>query len=351
MRARILMILLLVTLPSAALAEPENPVWMGVNAAAGGGVGNDGFNLDFFQLGLNAGYGDHFKLDGIVKSTTDEVALQAGYISVVDLPLDMIIRTGLMRSHLGVENARYETQRAFVDAPLALTKFFGPDGHAVVGGDLMLTIPTPWTLRLFGALTAGGGAGQRSAYGTQAVEVEGLRDFSYQLGLENVWEVEDVNITLDLHGVFAPNNTGRTNGTDIFGVALTLGWRPDIEEFGFALETEWFVRRRQIIADVLQDMAGWAQLVLGFDEQWSLAVRYDHTGEVSGKPDVVIDPLDPLDDEARHRIQLNVGWAPMPFARLRLTGSVDLGGPHEDPVFGGYLQLEVGYTTRPAEEN
>ncbi len=353
MPARILLLvtaIALVIAPATAAAGDDTPT-VSASVAAAAGVGDDGFRLDFVELGLTALFEEHYRASAHFGADEHGVHLVTGYAAVEALPADMTIRVGLVKSYLGNENERYEAETTFIDGPLALGKFFGPQGHIALGTDLRLTIPAPWTLRAFGGVTAGGGEGPRSGYGDTEIEIDGLRDFAYQIGVENRFEAgDDINVGLDIHGVFAPNDSGRTNGTDIFGLALSIGWRPDVDELGFALETEWLMRRRQQPGDVLSDMAGWAQLHLLFNTHWSLAGRYELTTAVDGKADTVVDPLDPLDDETRHRAQVVIGWSPVAYARLRLAGSLDMGGPLEDKVFAGYLQLQIGASTHGEED-
>lgn len=303
-----------------------------------------GFQFQKLELGLDGLYGGHFNVFGGVEITEDGVHLHRGYVAAVKLPWDLAVRAGLLVSQLGYENERHSEERAFVDQPLALGKLFGPVGHQSAGVDLAFTIPAPWSLRLFAGMGMANGEGQRSWYGDADPIVEGLRDFVYHVGIENIWDFgEGITLAVDLHGAFGPNDSGRSNGTDIFGYAMRLGI--DEDDIDVVIETEWFLRRRQVIGDVLQDAAGWLTLGLGFEGGWSLGARYEFLQGLDEEP------LDVADTDNRHRAGLSVGWSPVSFARLRLSGYADVGGPLGDDTAGVVmLHLEAGYTVCPAKE-
>ena len=307
-----------------------------------------GFHLNFVDIGIDGFYGDVFRVVARIDFNMDGVDAEETWIGVQNLPWDLRIRTGLFRSRAGILNERVAHARTFINQPLALGKFFGEEDHKNLGVDLRFDIPAPWTLRIAAAMTAAAGPGQRSWYGDQAIEVESLRDFVYQLGIENLWTVLSGRqaFGLDFHAVLGPNDSGRTNGTDVFAYTLSYYYRPPHpeESVGVFIETEWFLRRRQVIADVLQDAGGWAQLGLMIGDGWAVAGRYDFTQGVKD------DPLDPADIDDRHRATLYAAWHAHQSVRLRLEGNADFGGPHgDDASYGVMLQLEAGYEYDPKE--
>ena len=265
------------------------------------------------------------------------IDLDEAFVGTLGLPWDVRVRAGLFYGAVGYENQRLRPQRFFVEDPLALAKVFGPLGHRPLGVDLAFAPPLPWRLDLvFGAMAATG-VGQRSWYGDHPVEVETLRDFVCQLGLNNSIRAGSVRVGLGFMALLGPNDSGRRNGTDVYAFSAKVAHvaaDPD-KDVGFSLEAEWLLRRRQIPGDVLQDLNGWVAAVLAIGRTWAVGARYGFTQGVAG------DPLDPTDDGPRHRAVLQLQYEPLEFVRLRLAGNVDAGGPHDDPVWGVLLQVEA----------
>lgn len=352
-RLLILGLLLLVPLSSAGQALELLPaIRVQANAGVAGVFEEDalpygahdirksGFLFQTLEIGIDGRYGDHFRIVGELKAILEGLDLVEAAIEVGGLPLDMSIRVGLMRSRVGHWNGRSSANRVFVDTPHAIGKIFGPHGHLQIGLDYGLTIPAPWELHLFVAMTGASGPGVRSWYGEEFPKVTGMRDFIYQFGWLNRWEAGDVNVGAALYGVLGPIDTGRTNGTDVWALAFDVDYRRWAVDVGVGFETEWYLRRRQLLGDALQDVAGYAQFLVTFNPNWGLAARYDFTQGVEG------DILDPTDDEDRHRGSLQVEWRPNRFARLRASGFADMGGPYADKgSFGVLLHLETGWTT------
>jgi hypothetical protein len=313
---------------------------IGFRALAGASAGTDGFDLKLVNFGADGRFGEHVRLDALARADLSGFGLETAAIEFVGLPAALEIRMGLLRSRFGIENERHQSDSWFTDGPLTLVRGFGALGLEGLGLDLAVEIPVPWTLRFWGAMTEAGGRGQRSAYGEQALEIDGLADFAYQVGLENVWAIDDVRLHFDVHAVLAPNATGRSNGTDVYGAALGVVYRPE-NALGVAFETEWMLRRRQIIGDALTDFAGWAQAVVWVDEHWSVAARWDFTQGLEAD-----DPLDPADLDDRYRARAQVQWSPTDGVAVRLQGTADAGGPHQDAAFSGLIYVEAGGSSR-----
>ena len=303
-----------------------------------------GFHLQRLEIELGADAGKSFRVATAATMTLDGFDLDEAYAQTMSLPWGLGLRAGLFRSKVGHENERRSRASELVQQPLALGKIFGGRGHLALGAELSYDLPTSFPFELVAAAMSANGDGERSWFGDAEVPIEHPRDFAYQLGLDMKKEfATDAFASLGFDAILGPNDSGRTNATNVFAVALAFGWVR--EHTGVVVETEWFLRRRQIPGDALQDLLGWVQATGLISRDWALALRYERTHGLKG------DPLDPDDLLDRHRGTLQVGWRPSAWSRLRLGGYVDFGGPnsktaddgsHDKKLVGGMmLDLEV----------
>jgi hypothetical protein len=107
-----------------------------------------------------------------------------------------------------------------------------------------------------------------------------------------------------------------------------------------ALQTEWFLRRRQVPDALLADVDGYAQVFWRFDKEWGVAGRYEYGSPVYDGGDRAADDLDPDWIDHRHRISASVSFWPTEFSRIRLQGSADLPGWLDDPIYAAMLAME-----------
>ena len=98
---------------------------------------------------------------------------------------------------------------------------------------------------------------------------------------------------------------------------------------------ETMLRRRQVPRDLRTDIGGYTQLVWNINPMWEVGARY---GLVSGSPG---DDLEPEATDYRHRASTQVTFRPSHFSRIRLQGSWDRPLYKEEPIWAGFLALEV----------
>jgi hypothetical protein len=277
----------------------------------------------------------------------NEVALDSFQADFKDLPGGLTVSAGFFGTDLGLENTRSPARMTFLDSPLALQRTFGSRNHRTLGLQVAVDLPTPWDMRLaVSGMSALGGEEMRSWYGDADVPTDSITDLATHVSIRNSGTVGTVGLFLGLDAILGPNDSGRDNATNFFGGSLGITLNPRNVDSGFRLEleSEWYLRRRQILGGALQDLAGWAWIQAHFLPSWSLAARYE------GAAGVENDPLDPLDDSWRHRASLIVGWRVLEHARLRLQGQADLGGPHDDPAYSAVVHLEIGAALAGAED-
>lgn len=306
-----------------------------------GDVREGGIVFQLLEAEVTQNLGKHVRIGTDVLFDEEGVYLEEAWLQLRALPAGLGSRMGLMKSRIGFDNERSRDQQEFVDQPLALGKFFGDFGHRMLGGELSIRLPVSWTFDLYVAAMAAGGRGQRSWFFEDDVEIDSPVDLAYQFGLENVWDAGSVEIGFELNATVGPNNTGRGNGTDIWGAAFSVAYLAADPKVGvgFRFETEWYLRRRQVPADVLQDLAGWASAGVTIGHKWAIAARYELAQGVDD------DFLDPEDDVLRRRASAVVRWMPIPYFKIRATGYADIGGPLDDESYGFLIHFEAGYNT------
>ncbi len=308
-------------------------------------LARNGFGFQQLEVALDRDLGAFARLSVDLSVAESGFFLNEASAETLSLPGRIHVRAGRFRSRVGYANARRPGAQEFVEQPLALGKMFGPRGHLNLGAELRWSVPVPFRFDLYGAAMAATGPGARSFYGNEDIEIQHPRDFAYQLGFKMGFDLGDgkrTHLGFGFDAVLGPNAHGRKSGTDIYAVgAFVEHALKNVDGFKLALETEWFIRRRQVPGSVLQDAGGWLELGLHVTPQWSVGARYELTTGVEG------DDLDAADRELRQRPTLQVGWRPLPWGRIRVSGYMDVGGPNAETHYGVLLHLEAGTTMGP----
>ncbi len=297
-----------------------------------------GFNLQSLELSVQAAVDPYFRLDANIVFQLYGVEIEEAYATTLSLPLNLQVRTGQFLQRFGRVNETHPHSWQFVDQPLAIGKFFGGDGQRGLGLEVSALLPLPWYVEIVtSAMKDAGDANARSFYGASAQPVDGLEDFLYFVAIKQFFPLtSNWSLSWGLSALFGPNATGRDNRTEIYGTDLYLKWRP-ITQGSYSVvsfESEWLLRRRQVPGDVLQDVAGHAQLFWRFARRWATAARYEFASGAGN------DDLDPGQDSAEHRVAGNVTFWPTEYSRLRLQYGVDVAGFRPDPVHSVVFALE-----------
>jgi hypothetical protein len=77
-------------------------------------------------------------------SISHEVAIEEGYVDFHTLPWDLALKFGKFRGAFGRNNELHTHDLPQVTRPLAVTKFFGPEGLSSLGAGLSWLVPNPW---------------------------------------------------------------------------------------------------------------------------------------------------------------------------------------------------------------
>ena len=239
-----------------------------------------GFNLQQLELAASAAVDPYLRFDANIVFGLFGVELEEAYGTTLDLPFKLQARFGQFLTRFGRINPTHLHSWDFVDQPFAIGRVFGAEGNRGLGVELSWITPLPWYVEIVASTTGAAGEGTaRSFFGADDLGVEDPGDLLYVTALKQFFPVsEDVSLALGFSGAFGPNSTGRDNRTEVYGTDLYLKYRP-ITRQSFtivALQTEWLYRRRQVPADVLADISGYAQLFWRFDQRWGTAARYEY---------------------------------------------------------------------------
>jgi len=290
----------------------------------------------FFQGFANIAY----KIDGEGETG---VELEEAYVLTTSLPANLQIKAGQFFAEFGRQNVQHPHAWAFVDQPVVLSRFFGPDGLRGQGMRLSWLLPTPWYVEAQVGLLNSGGETMFSFRTEESLEIHGgaVEERAVD-GLGDLLVVPRVAASLDLSdtqtvllgasAAFGPNNAGLDTRTRILGADLYWKWKSPTAYRGFpfvSFQGEALFRKYEtgerasaeeplelLAAETLLDRGGYAQLLWGIQPMWVAGLR----GEVASGDDALFES-DLRDD--RTRISPSLTWYPSEFSKLRLQYNYD----------------------------
>lgn len=152
---------------------------------------DDGFNLQAIEFGGLLELTETVSLRANANVFWDRFdgwdgELEEAYLAV-GLPGQARLRAGQMFVPFGLENDLHVHDRAFVEAPLSVTRLLGEEGLVARGAELSLPLPGHWQLRL------GAGHGRDHAHGAtrEARRAAWLEAVEHAAGEEGPEEGED----------------------------------------------------------------------------------------------------------------------------------------------------------------
>lgn len=305
----------------------------------------NGFNLQQLEASISGAVDPYFRFDANLVFSLFGVEIEEAYATTLGLPVGLQVRAGQFLTRFGRINNSHPHAWDMVDQPFAMGRVFGGEGNRGLGLELSWLTPLPWYVELVSSVTTADGASTaRSFYGGQSLGVDTPADFQYTVAAKQFHELsDDWSLAWGISGAFGPNGTGRNNRTDIVGADAYLKYRPitSASDFGIAMQTEWIYRRRQIPADVLSDVSGYAQLNFQWNKEWQSALRYDFgSAPIDLDGAVQADSLDPEWTNPRHRASLSATLHPTEFSRIRVQGSGDWKTWEREPVWALFTAVE-----------
>lgn len=320
-----------------------------------------GFTLQNAELVLSGAVDPYFKGVANIVTTIDEagetvVELEEANVQTTSLPYGLQVKAGLYFTEFGRQNAQHPHQWDFVDQPIVITQMFGDDAMRGEGARVSWLAPAHFPLEFIAGIQNANGntmssfsgpaedgppAGEQVDRGVRSfndVVWSGRADASFDL-------TDEIPFLVGFSGAFGPSGASDSKSTSILGADVTLKWKPLANDHGFpfvALQAEWMRRHAgfdeftdhagtSVPGGELHDSGGYAQVVWGFQRDWTIGVRYDReNGDV---PDDVA-----LADRSRWAAALT--WFTSEFAKIRLQVDYDDSSALEKKVTSVWLQFE-----------
>lgn len=306
----------------------------------------NGFNLQQLELNLASIVDPYFRFDANIVFSLFGVEIEEAYGKTLELPFHLQVRAGQFLTRFGRINATHPHAWDFVDQTFAISRIFGSEGNRGLGAELSWLAPLPWFLELLISSTGAAGEGTaRSFYGPDDLGVKSPLDLQWTAAAKQFFELsDDLSLVFGLSAATGPSSTGRDNRSDIYGTDIYLKYRPigGGNNMVLSLQSEWFYRRRQIPEELLQDFNGYVQAFWRFDKRWGAAGRFELGTPARGlNGDVGLDPLDAEWTENRYRLSTSVTFWPSEFSRLRAQAAVDMPRWREEPIYSGFLAVEL----------
>jgi hypothetical protein len=311
--------------------------------------------------------------------------LEEAWAETVSLPAGFQLRAGQMITDFGRQNPTHPHAWAFVDSPLVLARFLGPDGLRNPGARLSWLAPTPFFSELTLSVqdSHGGTAwsfrnsGDSHDHGSDDEElpfayrhpdndrgVRHVQDLLFTPRYAVSFDLSDTQTILaGVSGAFGPNSSGATGDTttQIYGTDLTWKWKSASHHGGFpfvTFQTEALLSRYEAGAfdwdedgngladpgevvdaatgrpaflneETLTSYGFYSQVLYGFKKGWVAGLRFDYvhgrTGDYERRSLLLDGELlggDPLRAE-RWRISPNLTWYPSEFSKIRLQYNYD----------------------------
>ncbi len=271
------------------------------------------------------------------------VELEEVYLLTTSLPANLQIKAGQFFAEFGRQNPQHPHSWAFVDAPLVLSRIFGPDGLRSQGLRLSYLLPTPnYTELLVGVFNSNGGTAS-SFRSPESSEIHGgrlderpvnsLGDMLVVPRLSTSFDITDTQtLVLGASAAFGPNNSGPSARTTVYGVDGYWKWKPAAAEQGFpflSMQAEALLRnydaQQRVSVDsplitypgeTLKDHGSYAQVLWGIKPRVIAGLRGDWASGDEGSFDSAL-------RAKRYRVSPNFTWYPTEFSKFRVQYNYD----------------------------
>lgn len=257
--------------------------------------GNDGFNLNYAELGIAGAVDPYFDMTGIFHLSEESFEIEEAYVTTRQLPAGLQARVGKFKSRFGRLNEMHHHYWDFADQPLVYGAFFGEHGLNEKGARLTWLPPAPHYIELGLELLQGEnensfGAGEASlgdyeiepasGAGLTVATLKGgwdLGNFAFLGGLSYAAGKSRIDHSDDEEGPHLFEGD-----TSVAGADLTVKY-PFTSYTGLTWQSEYLARTMDgekytetASASMKKEQAGfYTQLVWGFHRNWRTGVRYD----------------------------------------------------------------------------
>ena len=311
-----------------------------------------GFSMRNAEIAVDGAVDPYFKGFGNIvlkldKNNETSVELEETYLQTTSLPANLQVKAGQFFSAFGRQNSQHPHQWAFVDAPLILTRTFGPDGLRNLGAQVSWLAPTPFYSEISLGILDGQGStafsfrnpgdemmGVDRFHGRTTLDrnLRGLQDLLYVPRISASFDLTDQQtLVAGVSGAFGPNNTAAYARTEIYGADLYWKWKAPNSQGGFPFvswQTEALYQRFGAGSDPsvglpsenLRDWGFYSQVLWGFKLRWVAGLRGEYVNGNTG----AYDPQDVFRGE-RTRVSPDITFYPSEFSKLRLQYNYDHG--------------------------
>ena len=319
-----------------------------------------GFTVQNTELVLSGAVDPYFRGQmNLIHQITSEgetlTELEEAFAVTTSLPAGLQIKAGQYFTEFGRLNPQHPHQWEFVDQPVVNSRFFGGDGMRGPGARVSWLAPTSFPLEMT--------LGAQNANGETMVSFLGTREEEPPFGVHvdrsvASWNdlvasaraaasfdlTDEMPLLIGTSGALGPSGASSNASTSIVGADITLKWKPLANDRGFpfvAFQTEWMRRHAGYDSFVdgttfvpggeLQDSGEYAQIVYGFQRDWTAGLRYDR---IQGTDDDVFGRDD------RTRWSAAITYYTSEFAKIRLQMNLDDSAALDRRVASLWLQLE-----------
>ncbi|CAA6805940.1 MAG: Unknown protein [uncultured Campylobacterales bacterium] len=305
-------------------------------------MNEDGFNLNYVELGLSADVDQLFSLTSFFHISEESIAVEEAFFTTNKLGFNTKLKGGKFRSSFGRINEKHHHTYDFAEIPLVYHGFLGSEGLIEKGLQLQKTFDLPQYLMAGVEVFAGENENSFGTGNIQAVNAEeddiavkgndspnlivGYVKTAYDLS-EDTTILGGLSVASGEHRIdhLEDEHPHALSGdTTIVGIDLSMKKYFDSYSY-LSFESEILYReldgKKYEYADAAQDsfasadlnkkQAGfYANLVYAFDKNYKIGARYEgfFKNEVNG-----IDKEDDL-----YKTSLMVEYAPSEFSKIRL---------------------------------
>ncbi len=210
-----------------------------------------------------------------------ELHLEEAYLTLLDLPCDLKAKVGKFRASFGRTNTRHLHSLSWVEYPLVVRNFLGPEGLAGEGVSGSWLVPNPWdqyvelTYELFNNDDPNMFAGEAADDFVHLVRVRTSHDLT-----------NDSTIEFGLSGATAPNDSGHGGGgpptgknrTWMEGADMTYKWRHPEKGMhrAFTWQTEILGAQKRLPCRRERSIGLFTAADYQFDRRWTVGGRCDY---------------------------------------------------------------------------
>lgn len=312
-----------------------------------------GFTLQQAELGFSGMVDPYVRGEAYLVTSLDEdgeteVELEEAFVTTTTLPWGLEVEAGSFFTEFGRHNPLHPHSWSFMDQPVVLTRFFGPDGMRGVGARVGWLVPLPWRSQLHAGVQNAKGETMESFLANDEVFEERPVAGRTRLGGDGAEHDGDlVNLVrwengIDLGSTWSakfgvsrlegPNATGRNASTLIEGADLVMKWVSENNEKGWPfVQFQAEALRREYVADIdltnelpretFKDGGWYGQALWGFTPGWVTGLRWERTDR--GSHNVHPNLHESAWRSRRDRFSPLLAWHPSEFSRLRLQYNYD----------------------------